>query len=139
MSTELENKSSVYPLSRLSAQITPVDQSLVIAEASKTLGIVAQAKLKLILKQIEYLQSEARHIIESTRNNMMIHTASCAFTKRAGHIYHLYRRSALETDIYLSMLSPEEWGNPPHEYLGSYKLEEDMTWLKVEILDEDDS
>ncbi|XP_063688892.1 uncharacterized protein C1orf50 homolog [Bolinopsis microptera] len=31
------------------------------------------------------------------------------------------------------MLSPEEWGgNPPHDFVGSYKLEYDMTFTPLE-------
>ncbi|OOZ41039.1 hypothetical protein BOW53_05855 [Solemya pervernicosa gill symbiont] len=30
------------------------------------------------------------------------------------------------------MLSPQEWGEPPHAYLGSYRLENDMSWTAVE-------
>jgi len=131
MSIQIQNKDSEYPLSRLSAQITPVDQSTAIAVAAETLGMVARAKLKLILRQIEHLQNEAREIIESTKDNMTIHMASCSFIKRTGHVYHLYHRGPLDTDNYLSMLSPEEWGKPPHKYLGSYLLEDDMTWTRT--------
>lgn len=52
-------------------------------------------------------------------------------------IYHLYRRS--DGGEYFSMLSPREWrGQPPHEFIGSYRLENDMSWTPAEEADKPD-
>ncbi|KAM7438309.1 hypothetical protein ABFA07_012127 [Porites harrisoni] len=46
-------------------------------------------------------------------------------------MYYLYRRNNGTT--YFSMLSPKEWGSScPHDYLGAYKLEADMSWTIAE-------
>ncbi|KXJ12942.1 uncharacterized protein C1orf50 homolog [Exaiptasia diaphana] len=46
-------------------------------------------------------------------------------------MYFLYRRENQTT--YFSMLSPQDWGSTcPHEFLGAYKLEADMSWTKAE-------
>lgn len=128
-------RSSPYPLSRLSAPFSPIDQAEALEEASRFLGTVAHAKLKLIQQQITQLQEEARKIISTAAEDMRLHTASCGFTKVPGQIYHLYHRGPFEEDNYFSLLSPEEWGIPPHTYLGSYKLESDLSWTKVSSTD----
>ena len=127
-------KSSTYPLSRLSAGFEPINQLQTLQEAEKMLGVVAHGKLQVIAEQIRYLQEQAKKIIIEAEINMELHQASCAFEKRVGHTYHLYKRESGET--YFSMLSVEDWnGNPPHEFLGSYKLEPDMSWVVVDGLD----
>jgi hypothetical protein len=31
------------------------------------------------------------------------------------------------------MLSPQDWrGSPPHEFLGSYRLEQDWSWTRAQ-------
>ena len=48
-----------------------------------------------------------------------------------GKVYHLYKRE--DGHPFLGMLSPEEWGgNPPHQFVASYKLEYDMTFTPIE-------
>jgi Protein of unknown function (DUF2452). len=45
-------------------------------------------------------------------------------------ILHLYERPTGEK--YFSLLSPEEWGTPPHKFLGSYKLNVDMSFERID-------
>lgn len=125
-------KSSTHPMSRLAPPFNPVDQSLVLEESRKMLSAVARGKLEFIAQQIRHLQEEAKKIIMEAEINMQLHHASCSFQKRPGHTYHLYLRGPLQTDTYFSLVSPEEWGNPPHHFLGSYKLNEDLTWSFVD-------
>jgi hypothetical protein len=64
--------------------------------------------------------------------NAKLHRAACNLKKRPGHVYHLYRRS--EDDAYFSLLSPTEWGGqPPHEFEGSYRLELDLSFTRVDL------
>lgn len=126
-----ENRSSTYPLSRLSAAITPVDQKLALSEAGRMLGAVATGKLRIIQQQILHLQEEARRVIEEAEEDMRLHSAACGFTKRPGQVYHLYLRGPSDSDVYFSLLSPDEWGITPHPHLGSYKLEVDLSWTRV--------
>ncbi len=132
-STTLALKSSTYPTSRLSVPFSPVDQLEAIKDSDKMLGAVARGKLNVIAEQIRYLQGEALKIIEQARNDMELHRVACSFEKRVGHTYHLYERN--EDNLYFSLLSPDDWGGkPPHSFLGSYKLESDMTWMHVTSL-----
>lgn len=125
---------SSYPTSRLSAPFAPVDQTLAIAEADRYIGAVARGQLQLLLEQISSLQERAQKILAEVDVNRQLHRVNCRVQKRAGHIYHLY--TELPEDIgreYFSILSPEEWGQPPHTFLGSYKLNDDMSWTRVDL------
>ena len=51
--------------------------------------------------------------------------------KRPGAVYHLYRRPTGEP--YFSLLSPADWNDaPPHTFEGSYRLENDLSFSKLE-------
>lgn len=131
-SIQKRQRSSPYPLSRLSAPFAPIDQTAAVEEASRILGTIAHARLKSIQQQILRLQEEAQQIIANAEEDVRLHTAVCGFTKKPGQIYHLYHRGPSENDNYFSLLSPEEWGIAPHPYIGSYKLENDFSWTRVE-------
>lgn len=118
---------SPYPTSRLAPAHDLVDTARQIAEADHVIGTVVHAKLQVIADQIRSLQAQARSILEDARGHAELHRAQCRFQKRVGATYHLYRRPDRTT--YLSMLAPPDWGKaPPHEFLGSYRLEADMSW-----------
>ena len=126
----IAHRASSYPTSRLSAPFAPVDQLETIKDSDRMLGAVTTGKLQIISDQIEHLKKQARDIIMKAEVDMTLHRATCSFEKRTGHTYHLYARS--DEQSYFSLLSPDEWGgNPPHTYLGSYRLESDMTWTVV--------
>ena len=123
-------KSSSYPMSRLSARIDPVDQLEIIRDSDRMLGSVAGGKLKLIYEQIEFLKNQAKNIILEAEKDMTLHRASCTFEKRVGHTYHLYERQ--EGNLYFSLLSPADWrNNPPHRFVGSFRLENDLSWTEL--------
>lgn len=98
------------------------------------LGTVTGNKLQLLAKQMRALQEEARLILEAARRDAELHRATCNFQRRPGQAYHFYRRP--DGALYISMLSPEDWrGQPPHTFMGSYRLEADMSWTKTEDID----
>lgn len=102
-----------------------------VQKADQFVRCAASNKLILIAEQIRHLQEQARKVLEETKRDAELHHAACNFKKRPGQMYHLYRRSNGTT--YFSMLSPKEWGpSCPHESLGAYKLEADMSWTKAE-------
>jgi hypothetical protein len=120
---------SPYGLSTLAPAIRLVDVAAEIAEADQMIGAVASSKLETIAKQIRALQDEARRVLEKTKQSLDLHRAECRFTRRPGHVYHLYRK---ERGLSWSMIGPDEWrGEPPHEYVGSYRLEADQSWTPV--------
>lgn len=88
-------------------------------------------KLQVIAEQIDFLKQQAQRILLETEQNMKLHHVACNFIKHPGHTYHLYKRESGQ--LYLSMLSPEEWGDsaPFQSYQGSYRLEQDQSWTPV--------
>ena len=126
-------KTSPFPLSRLSAPHDLIDVAREIAAADATLGGVTVAKLRVIAEQIKSLQAQAAQILDDAKHSGELHRAKCSFQRRAGHVYHLYRRTARQdAALYWSMLSPDEWRTPPDEFQGSFRLEADMTWTPLE-------
>ena len=122
--------SSPYPVSRLAPPIALVDLAREIAQADQMISSKMDAQLEIIASQIRNLQEEARRVLQGARRDKELHRAQCAFPKRAGHVYHLYRKD--DGTLYFSMLSPADWHKPPHLFRGSYRLEADFSWTKLE-------
>ncbi len=124
-------RTSPYPTSRLAPAHDLVDTARQIAEADHMIGAVVHGKLEVIAQQIRALQAQARQILEQAQHDGALHRAECRFQKRAGHTYHLYERD--DGDSYLSMIAPEQWrGGPPHRFLGSFRLQADMSWVAAD-------
>lgn len=130
------DNSAPYPVSRMAPATELVDLAAQIAEADTMLANVTHGKLRQIAEQIVGLQQQATQILQATARDQQLHRAQCNFQRKPGTIYHLYRRP--DGRDYLSMLAPQEWGGePPHEFLGSYRLEPDMSWTAADELDEE--
>ncbi|EDO31002.1 predicted protein [Nematostella vectensis] len=105
-----------------------------VQKADQFMRCSASNKLILIAEQIRHLQEQARKVLEETKRDAELHHAQCNFKKRVGQIYSLYKRNNGTT--YFSMLGPQEWGpSCPHEFLGQYRLEADMSWTKAEDIE----
>ncbi len=127
---EASNRASRVPISRLAPPFDLVDIAKEIQSADNLLGAVVGGQLDVIAEQIRALQRKARELLERAELNADLHRAECNFRKRAGQVYHLYRRSDAR---YFSMLSPSEWGDAtPHTFEGSYRLELDMSFSRVD-------
>jgi hypothetical protein len=127
-------QASPYPLSRLAPVHDLVDVAREIQEADRMIGTAVGSKLELLAKQIRALQEEARQILEAASRDAELHRAACRFMRRPGQTYHFYRRP--EGALYISMLSPDDWhGTPPHTFVGSYRLEADMSWTRAEDIE----
>jgi hypothetical protein len=87
-------------------------------------------KLELIAQQIQALQAEARNILEKAKRDAELHRVSCAFVKKPGGIYHLYKRA--DGVLWFSRLAPEEWVTPqPQTFEGTYQLELDQSYTRL--------
>ena len=133
------DRSSPYPVNRLSPAIELVDLAREISAAEKMLNVRVSAKLKVIADQIKALQHEARTILAEAHRDQELNRARCSFQRKPGNTYHLYKKE--DGSTYFSMLSPTDWKQkPPHEFIGSYRLENDMSWCPLdEEHQEDDS
>ena len=123
--------SAPYPVSRLAPAFRGTDLAAEVAQAEAMLGARTGAKLRVIADQIKALQEEARRVLAQAREEQALTRAKCAFKRIPGKTYHLYRNG--DGTTFFSMLSPEDWhGAPPHEFLGSYRLEPDYSWTPAE-------
>ena len=122
---------SPYPMSRLAPVHDLVDVARRIQEADAVVGAVASAELTLIADQIRRLQEEAQRVLERTRRNLDLHRARCSFARKPGGVYHLYRRP--DGVLWFSMIGPTEWAaDPSREFAGTYRLELDQSWTRLD-------
>lgn len=93
------------------------------------------SKLQMIAEQIRFLQEQAKQVMLEAQQNNRLHHVACNFKKIPGRMYYLYQKPSGQE--YFSMLSPEEWGSSlPHKYIGSYRLEFNMSWTPTEELEQ---
>ena len=131
------DNSAPYPVSRMAPSFELIDLAKEIAEADDKIGQHLNGKLKVIAEQIRSLQDHAKGILESAQRDQQLHRAKCNFKRNPGRIYHLYQKT--DESLYFSMLSPDDWGTTsPHKYIGSYRLEADMSWTSVEDINSHD-
>lgn len=124
-------RSAPYGLSRLAPPIVLVDVAKEIEAADTMVGAVTGSKLDVIARQIRQLQEEAQSILKGARRDLDLHRARCTFPRRPGHTYHLYQHA--KDGLCWSMVSPEEWGGePPQPFEGSFRLEVDQSWTRVD-------
>ncbi len=124
------NATAPYPVSRLAPAYDLVDMAKEISAADNMIHNRTHAKLEIIAEQIRSLQEQAKEVLEQAQDDQNLHHAKCNFVRKPGEIYHLYEKT--DGERYFSMLSPEDWGSePPHHYLNSYRLENDMSWTEL--------
>ncbi len=132
--------SSPYPVSRLAPGFGLVDLAREIEQADQMVSSRLGAQLQVIADQVKALQAQAREILAQARADQRLHHARCAFRRIPGHVYHLYEEG--DGSLVFSMLSPDDWrGRPPKPFVGSYRLEADMSWTPADAIgaEEDDS
>ena len=118
-----------YGTRTLDPAITLVDRAREIETASQSIQTHVSGKLDLIAGQIRQLQAEAKKIMEQAQTDIELHKIKCNFEKKIGMTLHLYEKPG--GIKYFSFLSPEEWGTPPHKFLGTYKLNADQSFELV--------
>ncbi|XP_021015156.1 uncharacterized protein C1orf50 homolog isoform X1 [Mus caroli] len=109
-----------------------------VQKADEFIRANATNKLTVIAEQIQHLQEQARKVLEDARRDADLHHAACNMVKKPGNIYYLYQRASGQQ--YFSIISPEEWGTGcPHDFLGAYKLQHDMSWTPYEDVEKQDA
>lgn len=111
-----------------------VDLAMEIQMADNFVQSTTSSKLQTVIEQIRFLQHQAQIILEEAKKNLNLHHAACNFVKVPGNVYHLYKK--LTGQNYFSMLSPQEWHNHPHDFLGSFRLEKDHSWTPLDKIQE---
>lgn len=124
------DRSSPYPVSRLSGPVSLVDAAREIERADQWIASTSSAKLEQIASQMRALREQAEAVLREAKENTALHRAEARFGRQPGKVYHLYEREGGQR--YWSMLSPDDWrGAPPHAFLGSYRLEFDQSWTPL--------
>ncbi|GCC17102.1 hypothetical protein chiPu_0017450 [Chiloscyllium punctatum] len=84
------------------------------------------------------LAQQIQKVLEEAKRDADLHHVACNIVKKPGTVYFMYRRDSGQR--YFSILSPKDWGpSPPHEFLGAYKLQPDMSWTPYEEIEKRDS
>jgi hypothetical protein len=121
-----------YALSRMAPSFSLVDVASEIEKADAMLATVTGGKLSLIAGQIRHLQEQARTMLDRARRDAELHRAVCRFEKKAGGVYHLYLKD--DGERWFSLMAPHEWIRPqPQTFEGSYRLEADMSFTRVDL------
>ncbi|XP_057563543.1 uncharacterized protein C1orf50 homolog isoform X2 [Hippopotamus amphibius kiboko] len=109
-----------------------------VQKANEFVRANATNKLTVIAEQIEHLQEQARKVLEDARRDADLHHVACNIVKKPGNIYYLYKRESGQR--YFSIISPKEWGTScPHDFLGAYKLQHDLSWTLYEDIEKQDA
>lgn len=133
-----QDNSAPYPVSRMAPAFDLVDLAKEISQADATLDNHVNSKLSVIADQIRHLQQQAHKILEQTQKDQLLHRAECQFKRQPGKVYHLYQKQGGR--LYFSLLSPQDWQQtPPHTFIGSYRLENDMSWTDINLEENDES
>jgi hypothetical protein len=131
------DRASPYPVSRLSGPVSLVDTAREIERADQWIASTSEAKLEQIAAQMRALREQAEQVLSEARENVALHRAEARFQRHPGKTYHLYERPGGQR--YWSLLAPTDWaGQPPHPFVGSYRLEADQSWTPLARIAERD-
>jgi len=83
-----------------------------------------EKKVKLIFKR---LRDNYEKLIQEYEINKFVNNSQIGFEPILGETYFLYQR--IKGDRFLSIIRPDEWNM---EFLGSFKLDENLLWEKIE-------
>ena len=130
------SRAAPYALSRMAPAFDLVNAAEEIQRADAMLATVTGGKLSAIAEQMRALREQAARLLESARRDAELHRATCSFEKKPGGVYHLYRRDA-DGELWFSLMGPAEWSRPqPQTFEGTYRLEVDMSYSRLDVQDE---
>lgn len=82
---------------------------------------------KHFMSGFEDIKQSYENLMEVYQYNVMIYAAKYNFEPIVGHVYHLYKKS--DASFFLSILQPNECN---FNYIGSFRLNSDKVWKKIE-------
>jgi hypothetical protein len=77
--------------------------------------------------KFEEIQKEYQKLMQEISVNERLYLAKHNFEPIPGHSYYLYQK---ETEEFISMISPEEWGNR-YQYIGKFQFSSDGRWVEI--------
>ena len=78
--------------------------------------------------RFQAIKKEYESMIEEYKWNEIVYRAEYNFEPVMGQTYYLYVK---DSNLFLSMISPKEWKNPP-DFMGAFKLGSSHKWELVE-------
>lgn len=81
---------------------------------------------KYFNKKLEELKKEWDKLVEEYESTKLIYNTKYTFQPTLGEVYHIYMGN--NGNSFLSLINPNEWDR---EHLGSYKLNTNGTWGKI--------
>ena len=83
---------------------------------------------KILKGKFDEVRKEYEALMEKFHYNEMLYNAKFGFEPIFGEIYHVYNNK--KNEHFLSIIAPDQWDL---EYLGSFRLNTDKMWEKVEL------
>jgi hypothetical protein len=77
--------------------------------------------------KFEEIQKEYQKLMEEISINERLYLAKHNFEPISGQSYYLYKK---DNEEFISMISPEEWGNR-YNYIGRFQFLSDDRWIEV--------
>ncbi|NVJ88553.1 MAG: DUF2452 domain-containing protein [Flavobacteriaceae bacterium] len=82
---------------------------------------------KQLKSEFEEVKKQYENLLQKFQYNDLVYNAKFSFEPNVGEVYHLYYNKKEET--FLSIISPEQCN---FKHLGSFRLNSDKMWEKVE-------
>lgn len=82
---------------------------------------------KYFNKRLGELKEEWDKLVGEYESTKLIYETTYTFQPILGEVYHIYRSK--DGKSFLSLINPNEWNR---EHLGSYKLNTNGTWKKID-------
>lgn len=79
--------------------------------------------------KFDELKKEYEKLVQEVNLNELVYSSKYSFTPVMGQVYHLYTKA--DDTLFLSLISPDTW---KQQYIGSFKLDTDHKWVKIEFL-----
>ena len=88
-----------------------------------------QSNVDLTQEEIAARVQEYERLVHEVQLNELVYSSKYSFTPVMGQVYHLYSKA--DESLFLSLISPDTW---KQQYIGSFKLDTDHKWIKVDFL-----
>ena len=111
-----------YGTSASSPVIKPTNTATWTADGVRRVNKILKGKFDEVKKEYELL-------MEKFKYNDLLYNAKFGFEPIIGETYHLYKNKKRE--LYLSIIEPNQWNL---EHQGSFRLNSDKMWEKVELI-----
>lgn len=89
---------------------------------------------KQLKSKFEEVKKQYETLLEKFHYNDLVYNAKFSFEPNIGEVYHLYKNKKEES--FLSIIAPEQCN---FEHLGSFRLNTDKMWEKVESINQNET